>query len=540
MDDSQATEFLRRLGESHRQAPSAPPRASRQMINFFAQRFDSSNWAGGQGGFAGGRVDRLSENWTPLALGPNRKHAVSAARMRARARQLADDHPHAQAAIEEYIANVVGLGIGPKPTFPEPELRKSWTAEYNIWGGLTAVGGPECDSTGIDTIAALQALWLREIIVAGGCLLHFVDIPDRSRRLPLALELIKEDCFADDRDQWGTFGQNPKTTTIIRGVEVDPARGRPLAYWVRRTDPQDLQADLGDPIRIPADRCHYGYFRREIGQYRGISLLHASLVWLHRIGDYFDSELVASQMKSKWAYQLTSDDADSWGDSLLTDEDALLGVDAHGNAIEHVQAGMVFRGRPKDKINAIGPNIPGGDCLPWIQLIEQSISIGMGLSRFAVTRDGASANFSSLRSVQNADRVRYRRMQHFAIQQFSHPTWREFVTAAVRAFRPGFPRPAVFLADREGWLAVAHRTPGFASANPLDDARSADLNLRNHIDTRERLIAAATGGDWEDTFDQLDREDQGLRDRGLLVDPVEETAPADQPADQPDDAGGAQ
>ena len=55
----------------------------------------------------------------------------------------------------------------------------------------TAIGGKECDVAGDLTIYELQALWLTEIVIAGGCLMHFAEMPRRGRTLPLAVEFGK-------------------------------------------------------------------------------------------------------------------------------------------------------------------------------------------------------------------------------------------------------------------------------------------------------------------------------------------------------------
>jgi len=522
-DDRAAHDFL--AGLTARAQGKSQPRARNTQTGFFAADFDGcfpGSGGGGRGGFEGARRDRTVDDWYPGSNGPNRVHQMDGRLLRERARDLVKNNPKARAAVGAYISNVIERGILPKPHFEDADRRKLWLTAWNTWGGLTPICDSQADIAGIDTIYGLQALWLSEVLVAGGCLVHYVELPvTRERRNPLAIELLPEERFAEDRDSY--VGRNPKTATIIRGVEVDPATGRPIAYHVRRQDPHDLTAQFEEPLRLPADQCKYGYFRQEVGQYRGVTLLQAVVVWLWRLGYYVDSEMFASQLKSQWAYTVKSDDDELPG---LNDAEGHSSVyDSDGNPIDSVQAGMIMHG---GEVKAVGPNVPGSDSIPWIRLIEQSIAQGVDLSEVEVTRDYSRVTFSSARSAKNGDKKRYRRVQRFTQDHFCNPTIRRFSACATRAGLDGFPTPSQYVAESDQWLRIESQPPGWESVNPLDDARADDIKLKNRTRTRSDIIAAeGNGGDWEETFEQCDREEQRLEDLGL-----------NQPEAPPANAGG--
>lgn len=521
--DDNAVDFLRRLSVAHKRADSQA-RKSRAR-SFGNDAFFAGTWTT-PGGFGGAVIDRTTEEWMPGNPGPNRLHQMNGQLLRERARDLAENNPHAAAAIDAYLANVIECGITPKPKFEDSERRALWARAWERFGGLTPAGGNEADVTGFGTIYDMQALHLREVLVGGGCLLHFTELPkSRDRSLPLSVEMIPEERITDERDNFafpiarGKKTQNP----IVRGVEINPATGRPVAYWIRPSMPNDVAPEELEPIRLDAQDCEYGFFRRRIGQYRGTTLLRAIVMFLWRLGYYLDNEMLASQMKSAWGYMVLSDADANLDFADLNDSDPESGAtDAYGNLIEKIEPGMVWRGKVGDKIQAVGPNVPGSDSLPWIKLIEQSIAMGAGLSSAELTRDYSDINFSAARAAMQQDRKRYRPMQRFSVTTFGNPIWRRFATIAAREGIDGFPTQSDFLSNLNDWLAVSWRAPGWESVNPLDDARADEIYVK--LRTRSRMqIIAREGGDEDETFEQIDREEQKLDDLGLL-EPVEAAA----------------
>lgn len=513
--ETETLAFLERLSRQAN-APAAPrSRASS----------DWPTWITGNGnrGLDAASRDRTVADWLPGGSGPNVLHQNGGRLARERARDLVQNNPIAWAALDAYVSNVIEQGITPKPAFADEEQRRVWQQHWDIWSGVTPVAETEIDLLGDCTTYDLQALMLAEVITAGGCLIHFVHLPRQGRRLPLAVELIPEERFCEMNE--GELGLNSKTRTIISGCEINPATGKTEAYWVWPTQPDNGEAISQDPIRISRDQARYAFVKRRIGQRRGMTWLITAIVTLWRLGYYTDAEMVAAQMKANWAYFVENSALDEGQDlsqalaDMAPDEGTRGYTDYYGNTIERTEKGQIYRCRKGDSIKAVGPNIPGGDSIAWIQFMERLIAIGSGLSRIALTRDVADANLSAARGALAQDKKRYRRGQTFVRDNFCNPIWREFCQAAVRAGLDTFPSPEEFAANLEDYLRVTHRFPGWEFANPIDDAKAGQILLGIGATTREDIIAAGGGGDWEDKFDQLGREKQKADGLGLLVDP---------------------
>lgn len=482
--------------------------------------------------YEGAREDRTNSGMYPRAMGPNAAHRLDARTLRERARWLVESNPHAEAAIDAIVANVVECGIVPVPTELPQETRDRVRTVWREWGGLTPMQRDKpCDVAGQMTVYELQCLWMREVIVAGGCLKHYVEIDRRGRsgaaRIPLAIELLSEERFADEADT--AVGVNAKTRRVEQGIEIDPATGRHVAYWMKRGLPADGRDYDSEPLRIPADQCVYAFRRRQAGQLRGITWLAPILTRLGSMGEYVENEMVASTMKSQWGYvQEREADEEQFDDTGFASD--YEEYDASGNPVKRLPRGLILDARKGCTIKAVGPNVPQSDTLGWMQWMERTMGFGVGISRLALTRDASDANHSSLRAARQEDQRRYRWCQQFLVNNSLNPDWYELSRAAVRVGMPEFPSPQAFLENPEPLLHITARTPGWASVSPLDDAQANEINIGLGLKSRAEVKAEEGGEkDVTDTFAELETEhdDAEARDIPIMGFAVKAKADAD-------------
>ena len=489
------SKFANFFGRMFSKRPAA--RETGRRANFFARMQ-------GQGGFDAAKDTRLTEHWRPGDQGPSLIHQMDATKLRDRCRDLARNNPVALSAIKGYVANVIENGINPDPVLPEGADKVLWMDAWNRWAA------EEADATGQQHFSEMQALWLEEVLVAGGCLHNRFVLnrrESRGRRLPLSIELLPEERIADDRDFL-----NPTRThngnKIFRGVEVNKM-GRPVAYWLRPTLPNDLHSSFSEPTRVTAGNMTYGFVRDRIGQYRGHPVLAVSVALLWKLGYYTDNEMMASAIKSCFAVLITSD-----ADFNMPADPNLDSADDNGNTFDNVSPGMVSHLRPGEDVKGVNPNVPGGDSTPWLMMLIRTIAAGTGLSYEEVARDYSQTTFSSNRASANADKRRFRMKQRFTINQFLRPIYPEFVTWAVQAGLDGFPTPSEFMNRRDEWLKTAWRTPGWPSVNPLDDAQANVLEIENRLNSRANVLGER-GHDVDEVFGELAQEQEKADALGL-------------------------
>lgn len=478
-----------------------PERKANRQEQFFGARFD------------GARRDRITEDWIPGNVSPYSLHRLDAAMLRNRARDLVLNNPHAASAINAYVANVIECGIAPKPQIEDRDTRMAWQDAWEHWAAN------EADVTETDHFYQLQSLWLEEVLVGGGCLVHYRVLPHTGRRrIQAALDLIPEERFIDDQDSWARWHSRQKSANpVSRGIELDPATGRRVAYLIRQQDPNASQVGVfGEPIRIPADQARYSSFtRRRAGQVRGYTALHPVIIWLWKLGYYTDNELLASAIKSCFSvvvkqqgYEDVAGFMDSEPGNVSSD------TDLYGNELERIQPGVVARLQPGEDVAGVGPNVPGSDSVSWLLMIQRAIAIGAGLSYEELSRDYSQGNFSSTRAAANSDRKRFRTLQQFVIRELCRPTYQHFARWAAMAGIDGFPTVTEFAANADEWLRCKWQAPGWQSVNPREDANAAAMRLQNGSTTLEE-IAGADGRDWEERLEQRARELDKANELGI-------------------------
>lgn len=437
-------------------------------------------------GFSGAKLNRITDGWETTSMGPNSVFRMDGRKLRERARDLIKNNPLAKSAVEAFVANVVETGITPTPLLKDG-LSTVWRRIFDRWAGVTALGGRECDVTGDSTYYELQALILTEVIVAGGCLIRFAELPRRGRTLSLGIELYREEQFDDSITEHNG-------NQVVNGIELERGTGRTLAYHLFVNDPDDVLGQLDQrQVRLPAEQCEYLWIKGEVGQKRGFTLLAAVIIWLWALGYYTDNELTASDIKSAWAYMILTDPtyADAFDiDQILDSSPATGTTDIYGNTIDRHVRGMVFRGAPGDKVQAVGPNVPTAECLPWIQLIQRSIAVGMGITYEELTGDYSQSNFANARCSRQVSRRRFARPIRLIIDHFCNPCWRRFVMSATRAGLEGFPSPEELLSDAETWLAVEHKPAAWESVSPKEDAAAEQLRLGDGTTTQREIVEA--------------------------------------------------
>lgn len=487
-DDAGTLAFLKGLEE--REKPRQPQRTN--ASNFF-DGFQERAQSGFSGGLHGGQVDRTNENWRPGSVGPNQLFQNDGQLLRERAWDLYLNNPFAKSVIGAIIANVIECGI-------RPERDENWESVWNRWGGLTPHSTRHCDLARDETIYGLQRTWLLEVIVGGGCLAHFVTVGRRTQEVPVAIDLITEEQFADHVT---SFGPNPKTANAVKNaIEVDQATGRTVAFHVRKSLPNDLNFDPESTIRIPVSRAHYGFMKWRKKAKRGTSLLRACVQWLFALGYYVDNELTASDIKSTFAAMIKTDKDSELGWNDLTDSADASTTDVYGNAIDLRQKGTIFRGFPGDEITSIGPNTPNAEAAVWTTLIERSIAIGAEVSLEEGFRHYGDATLGTLRVIGAADRKRFRCFQTFTRDHFNNPVVNRFDNAAVSHFVEGFPSPSEWELDRDRvWGSHEWTEPGWDSPNPKDDAAADNSRLKDGTTTYKEVYGRR-GQSWRQAFKQ--------------------------------------
>ncbi|GAB5444864.1 MAG: hypothetical protein Fues2KO_52130 [Fuerstiella sp.] len=503
--------FKNRFG-SAQPAPKQASQIETHVDGLTAAAFNdfrkSLTGGGGRGTFRGAHYRGAAETWDPSEYSPNSAWMQDAGGLRRRAWNLYNNNPFAQSAIETLILNAVGSGILPERDDP------AWDRGFRRWSGLDAHATCEADIEGDCTLPELEAIWLREVMLSGGCLTNYHYLPRRSQRVPVSVELIAEERFADNLQY---YGRNSKTRhRIVLGRELDP-RGRTVAFHVLPAGDDLTVNHNGDPIRIPAENARYTFRKRRTGEKRGTTMLRTAIIWFHALGYYFDRELFNSNLRNRWAYVIERDP--EWcptGSENELEEVQLIDA-ATQEPTDVMQPSMVYQTTNGGSIKMVGPNVPQADSVPWLKLMERAIALSVLLSFEAVFRDTSDVSMGNLRYIQNNDKRVYGTIQDFTIHHFVGPTTLRFESQAVIAGLPGYLSPFEYAQQRDDLLEQQeYDCPGFESFNPLEDAKADQINLNTQTDTN-RDIAKRKGRNWRQQFKQAGVERKEREGLGLTL-----------------------
>jgi lambda family phage portal protein len=478
-------------------------------------------------GYDSAKIDRLNSNWRTDNRSADLEMLSDANRIRARARDLVRNNAYARGIINALVRNVVGCGIVPQARVMDSsgesmeELNDELDTLFDRWARVA-------DAAGRLTFWEIQRLAYREVIEAGECLIHFTTLEDeRARPVSIALELIDADRLAEDFLSMRSAA--PETgNEIRRGIEVD-SLGRPVAYWLYPSHPNDLSSGWIAPIRRPASEFLHLYKLDRIGQTRGVSLFAPLVTWLKNLHYYVDNELQASAVSSCFTAAITTMGGPADGGLLAADESSDSDDDA--NRFENLQPGMVARLMPGEDIKMVDPSRPNSQADAWINLMLRSLAVGAGLSYERMARDYTQTNYSSARCSDLEDRKEFKADQDWLAYHLIGPVWQRFIEAAVLEGRLSLDAEQL-IAEYDRYTHHICQPPGWEWVDPVKEAQSSELALKNNLTTLADELGQR-GRDLMDTLRQRKREMDLLDDLGLTPE-VEAPAAPGTPAESSD------
>ena len=139
--------------------------------------------------YEAGEVTRFNDGWVPINEDTENVDKTQRDLIKARARYLERNSDIAGAAVGGIVRNVVGTGIKPQARTGKEDLNRRIEALWREW-----TAAENCDITGQQNFAELQAMLLRRKIVDGEILIK--KVVTRRGRHPLKLQVIKSDLLS--------------------------------------------------------------------------------------------------------------------------------------------------------------------------------------------------------------------------------------------------------------------------------------------------------------------------------------------------------
>lgn len=284
------------------------------------------------------------------------------------ARDVVRNKAVAERAVQVIVNNVVGTGIEPKLGGTVSDQVKALWPEWSQHLDSVAV-----DAEGVSTLAGIQRLAVRAMVVDGEALIVF----PRSRDGSFQVRVLEAD-YLDDRLN-GTASAAPGNV-IFDGIEYD-ASNRPVAYHlyddhpgsaVWRSDWRGLTSS-----RVDSARVIHLYRVDRPGQRRGVSWFAPVLEDLVALADSDEAQLLRMKIAACFAaFWRTSSDVDT------------------GKIPTTLSPGLIQQIGMDDQVDfATPPDVGGYDEFSRLHL--RRIAAGLGITYEALTGDLTGINFSS-------------------------------------------------------------------------------------------------------------------------------------------------
>ena len=496
--------FLNALGLTKPEAPAAPTAAPRRRM------------------YEGAVYNRLTADWVTSGSSVDSEIWSSLRTLRNRARQLARDNDYAAQALRAIQANVIGKGI---PFQSQVKKQRGNALDQKVNDQIEQAWAKwcraqYCHTAGKLSFCDIERLLIRSVAESGEVLIRLVKQPFGGSTVPLALEVLEAD-WLDDR-MTGRTGQNGNE--IRMGVEVDQW-SRPVAYWFLPRHPGDYlvtgtqQAQMGNPVRVPADEVVHLFVSHRPGQTRGVSWFASSIKRMHHMAGYEEAEVVRARASSALMGFITSPEGELTGDDVMD-----------GERVSSFEPGVFKYLQPGESVTVPSLDAPDGQFEPFLRAMLRGMSAGLGIAYHNLSQDHSQSNYSSSRLALLEERDNWRVLQNWMIENFHQRVFETWLELAVLSGTLQLP---LYETDPDRYRQVRWMPRGWSWVDPQKEITALrEAEMAGYVTKAE--IIAESGGDIEEVFNQRRRELDLAKELDLTFD-TSNPSPS-LPTGQPDNA----
>jgi len=475
--------------------------------------------------------------WNPTLWSPDAGYNMHRDRVVARTRDLVRNDGWASGAVTRVLDNAIGANFRPvsKPDYRAlqaitgirafdakwaEEYGRAMDSRYRLWAEDM---GRYCDATRTQTMPQMIRLGFRHKIVDGDALAQVVWLPDRvgfgRARYATAVAMIDPDRLSNPQMQFDL-------RTTRGGVEIDDLTGAAKGYWIRQAHQTDWyvadksmtwdyiprETAWGRPIIV------HDFDREQAGQHRGIGLLAPVVQRLKALVKYDGAELDAAILNAIFSAYVESPNDPALVESALGEElPQYQAMRSQYHAEKRLSMGgarmpILF---PGEKIATVNAARPVSNFAAFESAVLRNFASAAGLSAQQVSQDWSDVNYSSARgALMEAWKTLDRRRDDFAVG-FAAPIRGAWMEEAHEV--DDLPLPAgapAFAEARSAYARALWLGPGRGLIDSVAEREGAIMGMGSGLSTLEQE-AAAQNVDWEENLDQLAREVEAFKARGL-------------------------
>ena len=328
---------------------------------------------------------------------------------------------------------------------------------------------------------------------------------DQGDKLPMLLQAVEGDQVGTP---YGT-GYDSKEYEVINGMAFDKKTKKWLGCFIGTPNKWGyIQA--GSYRIYKAESIQHFWNPDRFSFSRGEPVFAPSIDYLDKLCGYIDAEIVAAKVNACFSMFISRKEGFVEGElpPKYTGGVSSSGEDDDGNRLEHMQPGVVMYGADGESATGIGQVRPGTMFEPFVNRMLTLIGRPLCMPLMLITQDFSGATFMNARIAYQKCQEAWVTEQEMVVRPFVARLWRAKVAEWIR--RKLLPARG----DAFRHEILQKRWP---YVDPFKEAAADKLQLANKTTTRT-LICARQGYDFKEITGQRAREEQELKELGLIAD----------------------
>lgn len=464
--------------------------------------------------FEAARIDRLTADWFATSNSINAELQGDLDRLRARARQLANNNDYARKFVGMVQNNIIGPdGIRLQSRVEDAPGRADELASAAVeraWADWSAA----CDITGQCSLRDLCDTVAGALPTDGEFLVRMVRGPEAGNRFNFALQVIDVDRI--DTTYSTTL---PGGRSVVMGVEVDLYR-RPLALHLFTAHPNDAHGATRQRVRVPVGDVLHRFRVERAEQARGIPWMAPGMLSLHHLGGFMLSALLAAEHGANHYGFFVSPDGrppaigqdDGTGQQITASQPGVY---------DTLPTGVDFRPHESKY-----PNDVFG---PFAKTCLQRIATGWRVAYHSLANDLEGVSFSSIRSGTLEERDRWAADQAWFVGAFMEPVFQAWLQMALLSGAITMPNGNALPASKLHKFAAHEWQPRrWEWVDPRADMEAKVLAVRAGL-LDPQSVAAAMGNDFADVVARIAAANKMAAAHGVDLNAYAPTHPSAQP-----------
>lgn len=518
----------------------SPEKALKRLVARQALQFLNSGYSE-----SGASVRKKStKGWRASSSSPQADIDMNLDTLRQRSRDLFMGGALGRSPIVTARTNVVGAGLKLKSRIDYEFLgmtkeqadrwERTTEREFSVWAESKF-----CDAMRMNNFYEMQSILFISFLLNGdGWAL--LKQGEEKQYFPYALRvhLIEADRVSTPSSPSGGYvsastirGKNyDNGNRIISGVEIDDT-GAVVAYWIANryyNDPshptgmiewQRVEAfgeRTGQPNVLQimeAERCE---------QYRGVPFLAPVLEAIKQVSRYSEAELMTAIITGFFSVFVKEGQAPISDFALTEAIPADEKVDLDPNALE-LGAGTINTLPPGYDVTIADPKRPSSNFDAFVTAFSRHIGAALEIPYELLLKSFTSSYSASRAALLEAWKAFRMRRTWFA-SDFCQPIYELWLAEAIARGRITAPGYFVDPLVAKAWNRAEWHGPAPGQIDPTKEVQAAKARVENGFSTRERETIELTGGDFDRNIEQLQRENELMKEAGLIPENNQQTS----------------